>query len=179
MCAVLAVFAHGRQVSPSGLTHSNYIIIIIIIMCVELVYSCRILIRLPFRTGQTGERRWWSMSGGQRQVAVCSAGIKIQSQSSSVEWKFGQRAFCTSSTQQDNFVASAMVDHVVVVDQLVHSITSRPMRRSVIIQLFCTGLPLYLFGYISNYEVSVQQLQQSKYVEGEKFRVDRHLPCNF
>lgn len=103
---VPCVFAHGRQVSPSGLTHSNYIIIIIIIMCVELVYSCRILIRLPFRTGQTGKRRWWSMSGGQSQVAVFSAGIKIQSQSS-VEWKFGQRAFCTSSTQQDNFVASA------------------------------------------------------------------------
>lgn len=76
-------------------------------------------------------------------MAVCSAGIKIQSQSS-VEWKFGQRAFCTSSTQQDNFVASAMVDHVVVVDQLVHSITSRPMRRSVIIQLFLYGVAIIL-----------------------------------
>lgn len=73
-----------------------------------------------------------------------------------------------------------MVDHVVVVDQLVHSITSRPMRRSVIIQLFLYGVAILLIWiYVSNYEVSVQQPQQQKYVEGEKFRVDRHLPCNF
>lgn len=104
-------------------------ITLLLLLSVKLVTG-RILIRLPFRTGQSETK---TRGGGDLATRVCTRGY-IQSQSS-LEWKFGQRAFCTStsySTQQDNFVASATI--TLLLDQF-HS--TRPTRwGSAISQLF-------------------------------------------